>query len=876
MSTSSKLGLVPDGRNSAPPSSARSRGRQPLLWAALALAAGIVLGVQAWRPPAWWVIAIGVACACGAFLMRRRAHWAWALALGAFFAYGALLIQLHAASAGSGDGLAPFTDGELVSIIAHVTREGVWRASGPGERRVTIDLETEEASNTLTAQVRSGLRLTIYDKLPPGSSLAQLATPYDYGQRLHLNCKLRSPRNFRNPGAFDYRGYLSDLGITALGSTKISDVELLPGFAGDRWRAWRARAHRSIIQQIHATWPEPQAALVDAMVVGEAAFIEHETRDNFQRSGTYHILVVSGMNVGILACVVMWVLRRFRTGDAVASVITVLASIAYAILTDVGPPVWRATLMMAIYLGARLLYRERAMLNAIGAAALGLLMVNPEALFGASFLLTFLCVLLIAALGVPLLERTATPVIRGTQFINSKSFDWHLPPRVVQFRLDLRLIAERLGRFIGKRLPLPALALSARAVLGGFELLVISAIMQVGLTLPMAYYFHRATSVSVLANMLVVPLTGLLMPASIAAVAASYAASSLARLPAWVAAIALDGISGSVSWLGAVNQSNLRVPTPEPLMVVLVACSILAAILLVNRHKFLVALGLGAMATAALALVMIPPRPHLRPGVFEVTSIDVGQGDSTLLVSPTGHLVLVDSGGIPHWMHSEFDIGEQVVSPYLWNRGISRLDVIAVSHAHADHLGGMRAILANFRPRELWLGDGPTNGELEKLLTQARAAGMRIVRFHAGDEFDYGGLKFRVLAPALDPITSAGSSNDDSLVMTVGYKNTAALLEGDAEKLAENRITSEHPAAQLLKVAHHGSANSTSSAMLAAVHPKFAAISVGVKNPYGHPRIEVLERLAAAGVATYRTDIDGAVTFYLDGSDVIPRPQNLP
>ena len=165
---------------------------------------------------------------------------------------------------------------------------------------------------------------------------------------------------------------------------------------------------------------------MDAMVIGEDAFINRPTRADFQRSGTYHVLVVSGMNVSILALVTFWFLRRLRVSDLFAGAITVSLMVAYALLTGLGSPVWRATLMLALYLGARLLYREKSMLNAIGAAALGLMIVNPQVLFGASFQLTFLCVWLVAAVGIPILERTTQPYLRGSRHIASGSYDFVL------------------------------------------------------------------------------------------------------------------------------------------------------------------------------------------------------------------------------------------------------------------------------------------------------------------------------------------------------------------------------------------------------------------------------------------------------------------
>jgi competence protein ComEC len=285
---------------------------------------------------------------------------------------------------------------------------------------------------------------------------------------------------------------------------------------------------------------------------------------------------------------------------------------------------------------------------------------------------------------------------------------------------------------------------------------------------------------------------------------------------------------------------------------------------------------LAAFASVALLfgvagwIAFVPSRAHLHAGVMEMTAIDVGQGDSILLVTPEGRALLTDAGGMPHWMHSDFDIGEQVVSSYLWNRGIDHLDVVVITHPHADHLGGIPAVMANFHPRELWLGIDKPVGELAPIVAQVQREGMNVSVKKDGDAFDYGGAHFHMLAPGRDQITGSMRPNDDCLVFTATYGGTTALLEGDAERPVERQIVEEHPEAMLLKVAHHGSASGTSADLLATVHPRFAVISVGARNVYGHPRREVLERLQQAGVKTYRTDREGAVSFYLDGTSVTP------
>src|ERR1700686_3835351 len=445
----------------------RKPPRQPLFWAALAFSLGLWMGVRAWRPPSWWVLAVVAFVFAASWFLAKRAWLAKALSLGAWILLGAFLIQVRGQRTDKlqqGDArLLALADGREVTLTARVIREGYAQAAGPKSIRESIDVATEEiASQGERWPVRAGVRLTVYDKKektseqrerrasPPGldgtegasgtgeTPVAPLALTY--GTRLRISAKLHPARNYRNPGAFDYEGYLRDNGISVLGSAEANNIERLPGFSGNRIQFWRMRVHASIVAKIHQLWPASQASLMDAMVLGEETFLRNATRAEYQRSGTYHVLVVSGMNLSILAFAIFWTLRQFRVDPALAAIATGVVSFGYAFVVGVGPPVWRAALMMATYLGARLLYRERNMMNAIGAAALGGLIVDPQALFGASFQLTFLAVFIIAGIGSPILERTTLPYARGLRLLRAASYDFHVAPAVAQFRITLGVI----------------------------------------------------------------------------------------------------------------------------------------------------------------------------------------------------------------------------------------------------------------------------------------------------------------------------------------------------------------------------------------------------------------------------------------------------
>jgi competence protein ComEC len=479
---------------------------------------------------------------------------------------------------------------------------------------------------------------------------------------------------------------------------------------------------------------------------------------------------------------------------------------------------------------------------------------------------------------MPLGERSFLPYARTARNLHYLWLDAAIPPRFAQLRVTLRIWGEPLAGILGKwaRL-LPARVVIA--VLWAAQLALIGLIAEAVMVLPMALYFHRATVFALPANMICIPLIAVLASFGLVTFLASLISPWLAALPGAALALLLHGVTGVISRISHAPAADLRVPGPT-LTHALAAVACFAFCCWAVRRSRATAWTAVAVLALSAVIVLWPTPTAIHPNQLEVTAIDVGQGDSLLVVGPTGRAMLIDAGGPTGaaanaenaaLTSSAFDIGEEVVSPYLWSRQLRRLDVVALTHAHSDHMGGMPAILRNFRPRELWVAVDPDSAPYRALLDEAATLGIRVRHLRAGDTLAFDSIAIHVLAPTPDYANPGPPINNDSLVLRMQYGQSSALLEGDAEAPSEHQMVAAsltNPAAQLgpdtlLKVGHHGSRTSTTPDFLALIAPQDAVISVGRNNTFGHPRPEIIQRLHDARALVFRTDQFGLTTFLL-------------
>jgi len=585
-------------------------------------------------------------------------------------------------------------------------------------------------------------------------------------------------------------------------------------------------------------WSSRSSAIVGAIVIGDRTGLDDAVERRLQEAGTYHVIAISGGNIAIL---VGLTLVAFRVGGVLGprAMLTAIASlVGYAYIVGGGRSVERATLTAVLFLAGRAIDQRGAPANVLAFAAGLLLVAGPLALADPGFLLTFG-----ATVGILALAGGAGP--EGPEANDARSGPWIVAAGVSLLRASI----------------------GAEAVL-----------LPIG-----AVVFSRVTLAGLVLNFAAIPLMAVAQMAGMTIVPLSIVWEGGATALGWVAHAAAEGLVRSADLVEWAPWLTWRVAPPAAWVVGVYYAALLSAWVLPRRsrrptrpmvpgpclQRYRRTHAVTAVAVVAAVWIAIEPwrwRAERGDGRLHATFIDVGQGDATWIRFPDGESLLVDTGGLSG--NASFDIGDRVVAPVLRREGAGRLGTLVLTHGDADHIGGARAVLTEFRPREVWEGIPvprlPQMQELKSAATRIRAPWRTV---QPGDRLLIGEVELLVRHPARPDWERQDVRNEDSVVVELLWHDVSIWLTGDIGRDTEQLLA---PAVQpsrlrVVKVPHHGSLTSSSGPFLRALAPRLAVVSAGRSNRFGHPAPAVLARYQQLGASIFRTDQDGAVTVTTDG-----------
>ncbi len=856
---------------------------RPIAALVFALMGGITLGPQFAGYSVGAVIIIILSAALTGFNIWRRKATRW-LPLILFVALGYVSIQPW---------VSPSLPNHHIDSYSDETR---WQISGevlshPREfkylQRFVLRADSLAYKKT-TYPVHGRVRVTVRGR---GPAIAK-------GDRVVFHSRLRRPRNFNNPGGFNYQRYMAFKGICRTAYTRGDRLLVVQKAVAVDLSHQLTTARRSMATLIDSAGREPSTAILKALIIGDRAAISTQLRNQFNRAGVGHLLAISGLHIGIVATVAFFLFQRLlrfmppllwrawtRKGAAIFSLLPVFS---YGLISGMSPSTQRAVIMVSAFLLTFVVERERDALNILALAAFIILIIYPPSLFSISFQLSFMAVL---------------SILFGVSLIKQAKADAQSRP------------ANGLVHQMGRK-ALDFFLVSVFAICG---------------TLPLVmFYFNQISLIGLLANFIFVPLVGFgVIPCGLLALFVYPFSSQLALIGVKICVLVLDIVLPLIGFVADLPFAAIKTITPSLLEII---CYYL----------------LGWALLRHLYPQPASPEPHLQSGAFtetdpsaddhrldrfkrnlfftrlkaifswlsarfaskkyiivglgvvlvllvdagywigqrywdddlRITYLDVGQGNAALLELPGGHTALIDGGGFSD--NTAFDMGARVIAPFLLRKKIRTIDTLVLSHPNSDHLNGLIYIAEHFNVKNIW-----TNGETRN------TAGYRHFRnvierqqlsvpdFKQLDRrHKVNGVEFCFLYPPTNFLARKVSdkwrnTNNNSLVLKISFGNISFLFPGDIMLEAEKELVelaASELACDVLLVPHHGSRSSSSPPFLAAVQPKIAVISAGWQNRFRFPHPTVTDAYREMGCRILRTDRNGAIQIRTDGHGLTVKP----
>ena len=672
----------------------------------------------------------------------------------------------------------------------------------------------------------------------------------EYGDKIFITGEFQEPQGMRNEGGFNYKEYLKSLNI--YGSVKAKNIKVIEQNKGNIFMNFTYKISDEIKENIEEFMGEKYSGLLLGLLLGDSSKIDENIEENFKITSLTHILAVSGAQVSYIIAAMYSLLKR-KIGIQKTRVVIIASLIFYMTLTGFSPSIVRAGIMGIILMISGLVFRKNDIINSIAISLFFMLVYNPFLLENVGLQLSYL-----GTIGIIGFNKTIILILKNIQIRNRK---W-------KYKINRKLIL-----LISKIKEILAVTMSASL-----------AVVPV-----MIYHFNLFGTYFLITNLLASIIIGPITLLGTLLVIISFISINIAKVLSYILKFLID-ILLFISSFSKLPISKIYIPTPTITFIIIIYLSLIISLFIykvfhernpnttILRVRNLLALVKykfkqnrdDVIKKIVIISIVISLCIIFIPRDLKINFVDVGQGDSTFIITPKNETILIDGGGSNT---GSFDVGENTLLPYVLDKGYNKIDFMIISHFDSDHVGGLLTILEEIKVEKILIAKQEEQSEnYKRFLNIVKEKNIPVIIGKEGDKINIEkDLYLDILFPESEQIEE-NMINNNSLVFNMHYNNFSMLFTGDIEEIAEKRIieitNKSRLKADIIKVPHHGSKTSSTRELLEIVLPKIALIGVGKDNLFGHPSSETIDKLDELEIKTYRTDINGEIMINVNKSGI--------
>lgn len=655
-----------------------------------------------------------------------------------------------------------------------------------------------------------------------------------YGDKVIILGEFEEPYAERNEGGFNYKSYLKTKQIIGTINISQNDVNII----GEEFNLIY-KLKENIIQKIYNILPSNEATLCIGLLLGEKSEISEEIQQNFRNSSLSHMLAISGAHISYILLGITNFLVCIRFNKRWSNIVIIIFLIFFMILVGASPSVTRACIMCILNLTANLLFKKPDIYQNLAISSFIILLINPYSLLDIGFQLSF--------------GGTIGIIIFSKKIFNKRNSTKN----------------TFLSRIIDSIRQIIIVSISANIII-----------------LPiMLYHFNTLSLTFLISNIIASPILGISLILGMIFIILIF--SPIAQIISYFLKPILQILIIIADVCSKLPFSKILVVTPKiwqiAIYYLLILCLLykpkvklyIKTYFHISKYKLLY----KAIIIILIFIIFSPYIFSIIPSnKLAIHFIDVGQGDSTLIITPSNKTILIDGGGSET---GSFNVGEKTLLPYILDKGILKINYIIFTHFDTDHCQGLFTILENIKVENVIIAkQGENSKNFQNFLNLLSKKNTNVIIVKAGDKIKVDKLcELNILFPT-NKLINDNVLNNNSIVAKLCYKNFSILLTGDIEKIAEQEMIEEYKNTNILKstvlkVAHHGSKTSSTQEFLNLVTPKISLIGVGKNNTFEHPNTQTLERLTNLHSTIYRTDEDGEIIIIVNNKGKISTKKTI-